>query len=51
MKMAPAGVVQWSVPPAYPRGEVNVIIAVSDSTGQEVFHTFRLLVVEAARPK
>jgi len=50
MQVSPQGKAEWKVPPDFAPGEVNVIISVSDSTGQEVLQTFTLR-VEAARPK
>ena len=50
MQVSPQGKAEWKVPADFAPGEVNVIISVSDSTGQEVLQTFTLR-VEAARPK
>jgi hypothetical protein len=44
MQVTPKGLVRWQVPTAEPPGEVNVILTVSDSAGQEAFHTFKLRV-------
>jgi hypothetical protein len=43
MTMTAGGLLRWSVPAAYPGKEEHVIITLSDATGQEVFHTFRLV--------
>jgi hypothetical protein len=42
MKVSAAGLVTWAVP-AGDSGEKDVILTVSDRTGQEVFHTFRVI--------
>jgi hypothetical protein len=48
MKVAADGTVTWSVPENFADTEVSVILTISDSSGQEVFHTFTLPV--ASRP-
>jgi hypothetical protein len=47
MTVSPQGNLQWAVPADAAPGEEAIIVAVRDSTGQEVFHTFRLRVVAA----
>jgi WD40 repeat protein len=42
MTVSPAGLVTWSVPSDNAAREENVIVTVSDASGQEIFHTFRL---------
>ena len=42
MKVSDTGLVTWDVP-ANADAEVDVILTVSDRTGQEVFHPFRIL--------
>lgn len=43
MIITPGGLLRWSVPTQYPEKEEHVIITLSDATGQEVFHTFRVV--------
>jgi hypothetical protein len=44
MKVAADGSVTWAVPKDAPAGPANVILSVSDASGQEVFQTFPLTV-------
>jgi hypothetical protein len=44
MAVSAAGMVSWTVPPDLADNRADVILTVSDSTGQEVFHTFSLVV-------
>ncbi len=39
------GSIVWEVPSDFPASNVDVILSVSDSVGQETFHTFRLTVL------
>src|SRR5262249_59154437 len=51
-KVAPDGTITWDVPKDW-KGTESVIVTVSDSTGQEIFHTFTLAAPgakPAARP-
>jgi hypothetical protein len=48
MKVAADGTVTWAVPENFADTSVQVILTVSDSSGQETFHTFKLPV--ASRP-
>jgi hypothetical protein len=48
MRTTKSGVVYWKVPANHPLGETSVIVTISDQSGQEVFHTFRIYVVDAA---
>jgi uncharacterized protein (TIGR03067 family) len=49
MAVSPAGLVSWQVPAdATVGGEVTVLLTVADAAGQEVFHTFKLVVADAA---
>ena len=41
MTLSPDGLLSWKVPADFAEAEVNIIITVSDKTGQEIFHTFR----------
>jgi hypothetical protein len=45
MKLGADGKLIWEVPPDMARQEVVVILSVSDSGGQDLFHTFRFNVV------
>ena len=47
MSWPPDGKLTWKVPADFADGEQNIIITVSDKTGQELFHTFK---VSVARP-
>jgi hypothetical protein len=40
MSLSPEGLLTWKVPADFTDKEINVIITVSDRTGQEIFHTF-----------
>ena len=42
MKASPAGKLTWPVPANFADGEANVILAIADASGQEIFHTFRI---------
>jgi hypothetical protein len=42
MKIGPNGQLTWDVPADFVEAQVDVIIAVSDATGQEIFHTFKI---------
>ena len=44
MKVASDGKVTWPVPKDLADGEQNVIVTISDKTGQEIFHTFKVAV-------
>ncbi|HJZ94056.1 MAG TPA: hypothetical protein VKE40_24490, partial [Gemmataceae bacterium] len=44
MKVDAEGVLTWEVPRDFTERDVSIILTVSDATGQEVFHTFRLVV-------
>jgi hypothetical protein len=46
MNVSAAGLVSWAVPAAFADAEVDVLLTVSDASGQEIFHTFKV----AARP-
>jgi hypothetical protein len=48
MKVAADGTVTWAVPENFADTSVQVILTVSDGSGQETFHTFKLPV--ASRP-
>jgi hypothetical protein len=45
MKLGADGKLTWDVPAYLVKQEVSVILTVSDSSGQEVFHTFKVPVV------
>src|SRR5262249_61110534 len=42
-----AGRLTWKVPADYAQAETDVLLTVSDATGQEVFHTFKLALSRA----
>jgi S1-C subfamily serine protease len=44
MKVTPEGKLTWDVPANFAEPEVDVILTVSDASGQEVFHTFKIAV-------
>src|SRR5262249_10300016 len=44
MKVSPEGKLTWDVPRNFSATEADVILTVSDASGQEVFHTFKLAV-------
>jgi hypothetical protein len=48
MKVSDAGVVTWKVPDDWGEPETDVIVNVSDKSGREAFHTFKLHVPGAA---
>jgi hypothetical protein len=51
MKIASDGTVTWKVPADFADASVSVILTISDSSGQETFHTFTLPVGNApAKP-
>jgi hypothetical protein len=50
MQVDAKGVLTWNVPPDAV-GEQNIILTVSDASGQEIFHTFRLSVTEPVPAK
>jgi predicted Zn finger-like uncharacterized protein len=56
MRIDAKGMLNWQVPPDAADAQADVIITVSDATGQELFHTFKLSIaagagVEAAQPE
>jgi hypothetical protein len=46
MKVTPDGKLTWEVPKDFADAEVAVILTVSDSTGQEIFHNFTLTLAD-----
>jgi hypothetical protein len=42
MTVSPQGRVEWRAPRDHAEPEVDVIVSVSDATGQEAFHTFKV---------
>jgi len=44
MKIDGKGVLTWDVPKSFDDNEASVILTVTDATGQEIFHTFRVVV-------
>jgi hypothetical protein len=51
MKVTPDGRLTWAVPADFAEAQVDVILTVSDAAGQEILHTFRVAVVNAAPGK
>src|SRR5262249_26818363 len=47
MKLSPEGQLTWAVPNNLPEKQVDVLLTVSDASGQECFHNFKLQLVEA----
>jgi hypothetical protein len=47
MRITKAGVIHWKVPADQPAGDTSVIVTIADRSGQEIFHTFRVTVVDA----
>src|SRR5262249_49729969 len=50
MKLTPENALDWPVPTDYREDSAGVILSVSDGSGQEVFHNFRLTIVSADKP-
>jgi hypothetical protein len=50
MKLSQQGLLAWQVPADAPASSQSVIVAVGDSAGQEVFHTFQIAVQGAEPP-
>ncbi|MBI1918018.1 MAG: trypsin-like peptidase domain-containing protein [Planctomycetes bacterium] len=48
MQFAPGGKLTWNVPKDCAEKEVDVIVSASDASGQEVFHSFKLGIVDKA---
>ncbi len=46
MKVTPEGKLTWGVPANFAEPEVDVILTVSDASGQEIFHTFKIAVAQ-----
>jgi len=46
MRVTKEGIVYWKVRPDHPAGDTSVIVTIADQSGQEIFHTFRVAVVE-----
>jgi hypothetical protein len=46
MKVTSTGLLSWQVPADLAGSKVNVILSISDKTGQEIFHTFDLAIAE-----
>jgi hypothetical protein len=42
LKVTPDGRVSWAVPADFGPAEADVVLSLSDSSGQEVFHIFRI---------
>jgi hypothetical protein len=51
MKISKTGVVVWKVDADHPIGEESVLLTVSDSADQEVFHSFKVRVVADEVPQ
>jgi serine protease Do len=48
MNLAADGKLTWTVPADVAEPETNVILAISDKSGQEIFHNFKIRVPDAA---
>ena len=46
MKVSPDGRLTWPVPADFGQAELDVIVTVSDASGQEIFHTFKIAVAD-----
>ena len=44
MTLSRAGRLEWLVPPNYTGSQENIIISIRDASGQELFHSFKVLV-------
>jgi hypothetical protein len=50
MVISAAGKVTWAVPAGFADQQAEVLLTVTDQSGQEVFHSFRLAVADPERP-
>jgi hypothetical protein len=50
MKVSPEGQLFWDVPKNFSAAEADVILTVSDASGQEIFHTFKIGVRDRPEP-
>src|SRR5262249_57896922 len=48
MSVSPAGLVRWSVPADLDDKDVDVILSVTDASGQEALHTFKIGILHKA---
>jgi hypothetical protein len=48
LTVSPDGRVTWSVPSSIADKEVNVLVSITDASGQEIFHSFKLAINDAA---
>lgn len=46
MKISPTGTLSWNVPKGFAGRETDVILTIGDKAGQEIFHTFRIAVID-----
>jgi hypothetical protein len=51
MKVTPDGVVQWTAGGALAGNDATVIVQIADASGQQIFHTFQVAVVDRNRPR
>jgi hypothetical protein len=51
MKVTAEGKLTWDVPKNFAEASVVVIVSVTDSSGQETFHTFKVAVRDRAEPQ
>jgi hypothetical protein len=45
MSLNPTGLISWQVPQNFDGPETTVIVAITDNSGQEILHTFRIRIV------
>jgi predicted Zn finger-like uncharacterized protein len=50
MEVSVTGLIKWAVPADFAEPQADVIVAVSDASGQEIFHSFALAVPAAVKP-
>lgn len=46
MKVSPSGIVTWTPPADFVPASVNIVMTISDATGQELFHNFPINVLK-----
>lgn len=49
MQLTPGGKLTWNVPKDCADKEFDVIVSVSDASGQEVFHSFKIGIVDKVK--
>jgi len=46
MKVSPEGRINWEVPADYANPDVDIILAISDQSGQELFQTIKIVITK-----